>query len=140
MTSLIINYPDNKSFSKILLNPSDPTPLKIWKGDKIEIKHPKIYPIEDPLGDEQHISNLIVASEVINLSIKTDIDTHSELTSKTGTPSRSILTPHRERSELDGMSESENENKGKIDTDMEKEDTDIDMTWYFNSINQIINV
>ena len=78
MTSLIINYPDNKSFSKVLLNPSEPTPLKIWKNDKIEIKYPMIYPIEDPDGDEIHITSLIVAQEVINLSIKTDVDTHSE--------------------------------------------------------------
>lgn len=117
MTSLIINYPDQNSFSKVLLNPADPTPLKIWKNDKIEIKYPFVYPCEDPTGDELHISNLIVAQEVINLSIKTDIDTHSEFGSTvrdmdgsvTGTPARSMLTPNRERSELDGMSESEND-------------------------------
>ena len=141
MTSIIINYPDEKSWSKVLLNPSDPTPLKIWKNDKIELKYPIVFQIEDSNGDEQHISNLIVAQEVVNLSIKTDVDTHSEYGStvrggsQTQTPARSILTPNRERSELDGMSESENDSKVKdgklnatIDTDIEKEDTDIDMT------------
>ena len=142
MTSIIINYPDKNSFSKVLLNPSDPNPLKIWVGDLIEIKHIIVFGIEDKngdeQGDEQHICNLIIAQEVINLSTKTDADTSSDMpTSVRGsnitTPHRGMLTPNRERSELDGMSESENDLKirdGKssnLDTDIDKEDTDIEM-------------
>ena len=81
MTSIIINYPDKNSFSKVLLNPSDPNPLKIWVGDLIEIKHIIVFGIEDKNGDECFLDALDI--DVVMVNPKTNRINMSDSTKNT---------------------------------------------------------
>jgi hypothetical protein len=76
MTSLIVN--DDDKFHKVMLNPVFHN-LKIWEGDKVQITDYISYSLESDELDEPHISSLIFAKGIINMSMKTGLETSTDL-------------------------------------------------------------